>query len=223
MVLNYGVAYSSPAQRMRHLTRLLIAIAVLAPVAARAGQTYAAPLTPIIPASMYPSGVTVVYDADVSNGKMDAMWGRDGVGQYFMHVATQDQLRRQSGWMEAGYQTHGDSYVFFALFESTYGTLADGRHGNATALVDWRASVAGLWGLSLARSQPKGILPDGVTGQAETRVLRASLGGPTVTIAAWWGDTREVEALAIFTPDLLKLTQAKRMLAQQVRFAVRVP
>ena len=68
-----------------------------------------------------------------------------------------------------------------------------------------------------------GLLPQGVPGVAETRILRAKDGGPTVTIAGWWGSTQEVEALALFTPDVMSLTLAKRILANIVRAAVRLP
>lgn len=174
-----------------------------------------------VAASLFPRGMTLTFAPRLSNARMDAIWERDQAGRTFMHVTSQDMLRRVSGWLEQGRLRRGsDTYAYFLLFASEYGMMPDGRQGNATAFTDWRAAVGGINGLPVARSQARDIVPMGVAGRAETRVLTAREGGPTVTIAGWWGQSHEIEALAIFTPDVVTLTRAKRLLAAEVRAAV---
>jgi hypothetical protein len=143
-----------------------------------------------------------------------------------MHLGTEADFARQSGWMEEGFYFHGSSYYLFQIYSSRYGTAygpLGGVAGNIYAFADLHYSVAGYWGLTPARSQPKHLLPDGANGQSETLVLPFKYGGPTVTIAAWWGPSQEIEGLAIFTTDLMSLTQGKRVLANEIRYATRLP
>jgi len=117
---------------------------------------------------------------------------------------------------------HGDRYAYFLIYASQYGRLSDGRQGNATAFTDWRASVGGINGVPVAHTQASIALPARGSGRSETRALSARAGGPTISIAAWWGTTGEVEALAIFTLDVIGFSPARRMLARIVRRAITV-
>jgi hypothetical protein len=203
--------------------RVLAIIAALSPFVMGAAATHAQTVpTPILPASLFPANLTIDYQPNVPNAVMDRTWGEDGYGKPFMHDSKEADLQRVSGWMESGSRHHGQSYMYFMIYVSTYGSLL-GHAGNSAAFYDWQASVAGYWRVPLADSQPKALLPAGTSGLAETRVVKAKDGGPTVTIAGWWGATHEVEALAIFTRDNMNVTQAKRILAGMVRYAVRLP
>lgn len=181
---------------------------------------HAEPALPV-PASYFPAGSWIDFHPAVTNADMDRWWGRDANGNPMMHVLSEDLLARQSGWLESSFRRVGNGYVYFALFRSEYGSLPDGSLGNTAAFKDWRSGVSDINGLPLARTQPAGILPSGTAGQAETRVLTTANGGPSVTIAAWWGTTHEVEALGIFTGKLMTMQRVKRMLADQVRYIVR--
>jgi hypothetical protein len=180
----------------------------------------AAPTHLPIPASLYPAGATIVTERHVTNAQMDESWGRDALDQPFMHVHLQSELHRLSGWMEAAAIYHPDSFFIDCVFVSDYESGA--AAWNQVAFRDWQKSVLGIWNLPLAKSQPHNLLPSSAEGYAETRLIPADQGGPTVTIAGWWGQSREVEALAIFSPGMMSLTTAKRMLADQVRYAVRL-
>lgn len=175
---------------------------------------------PPLPAAYFPPQSWIDYHPAVSNADMDRWWGRDGNGYPMMHALSEDTLARTSGWLESSFRRVGNGYVYFAIFRSEYGRLRDGSAGNTAAFADWRKAVADINGLALAGTQPKGILPAGTDGEAETRVLGAAEGGPSVTMAAWWGATHEVEALGIYTGKLLTKQRAQRMLAAQVRFVI---
>ncbi len=174
-----------------------------------------------LPANYFPPGSWIDYHAAVSNADMDRWWGRDGNGYPMMHALSEDVLARSSGWLESSYRRVGNGYIYFAVFRSEYARLEDGTPGNAAAFGDWRKAVAEINGLRLATTQPTDIVPRGMDGQAETRVLSAAAGGPSVTIAAWWGETHEVEALGIYTGKLMTMQRARRMLAAQIRFVIR--
>ena len=205
------------------VTRLLAVSVWLSVLVHGAGRVHAqAVATPLIPATFFPAHVKVAFQPNVTNEAMDKAWGTDDFGKPFMHVSPEGTLQRLSGWMETGYRQHKQSYEYFTVYVSTYGTLLN-HPGNVAAFFDWQASVGGFWQVPLAKSQPKALIPEGTPGAAETRVVSAKDGGPTVTIAGWWGTTHEVEALAIFTPNIMSVTDAKRMLATMVRYAVRLP
>jgi hypothetical protein len=154
---------------------------------------------------------------------MDSAWRNDDAGQVLMHYWPQDEFHRLSGWMEAAEVNRGERYAFFAVFQSEYGAMPDGTRGNRSAFQDWHVVMDSHQNIPLAKSQPKAVVPAGQTGAAETRVLPARLGGPTVVMAAWAGQSREVEGMAIFSPEEMTLTAGKRMLANEIRYAIRLP
>jgi hypothetical protein len=179
--------------------------------------------SPPIPASLFPPKLTITYAPTLTNDQMDSTWGRDGYDIPYMHSQREADLQRVDGWTESGLWHHGSSYSYFAIYVSTYGTYINGRAGNVAAFADWEGTVGGFWHVPLATSQPRGIVPQATAGEAQTRVVQTQDGGPTVSIAGWWGSTEEVEAVAIFTPNVMKLTPAKKVLADLVRYAVRLP
>jgi hypothetical protein len=169
---------------------------------------------------MYPGGSTIRFDADFSNQNMDAQWNFDGNGEPMMHSLDQGTLLRQSGWMEQSWLQRGRQAAWFILFDSSYGTFANGRLGNSGAYLNLQYMLTAWWHAKDATQQPQNILPSGATGRVDTSVIPKLDDGPFLVISAWWGNQREIEAIAFATPKLLTRTRLREMLEAQVRAAV---
>jgi hypothetical protein len=154
---------------------------------------------------------------------MDAAWDFDASGEPLMHRYPQHVFLRQSGWMEQAFVQRGNRLAWFILFDSTYGTYADGQHGNLAAFNDLRLMLSKWWQAGLARQQPRNALPGGSSGAVETRIIPKLDDGPFIVTSAWWGDTQEIEAIAFSSPHLLGWTKLRNMLYAQLRFAIGVP
>lgn len=179
---------------------------------------------PYVPASLYPSGSRISFNADLSNEGMDALWDLDAEGEPLMHAYPQRVFLRQSGWMEQSFLQHGKQIAWFILFASSYGTFSNGQNGNVVAYRDLRVMLTKWWHAGLAAKQPQSILPAGASGETETRVIPKLDDGPFLVTSAWWGDRREIEAIAYSSsPRLVGRARLRRMLAAQVRYAASVP
>jgi len=211
--------------RVRAAMILLVVGAGLTPGHAGAAPRLlqAASPQPYIPASLYPAGSRITFNGDCSNDCMNMAWDFDAAGEPLMHTYPQNVFLRQSGWMEQSWVQHGNQIAWFTLYESSYGTFHDGHQGNTIAYLDLRLMLAKWWHATLAKQQPSNILPDGVTGATETRIIRKQDGGPFVVSSAWWGPASEVEAIGFSTPRLMSRTGVRQMLAAQLRFAVHLP
>lgn len=199
--------------------RLLILALVLGMAAAPATVGAQAAI-PSIPASLYPAGSHLTFSAQYSDASMNEAWNFDAAGEPLMHTYPQSVFLRQSGWMEQSFLQHGKQIAWFILFDSSYGTFASGAHGNVEAYLDLRLMLGKWWHAGLATYQPAGLLPAGSAGADETRIIPKLDDGPFVVTSVWWGDAREVEAIAFSTPHLLNRTRLREMLAAQVRYAV---
>lgn len=151
---------------------------------------------------------------------MDALWDFDGNREPLMHDYPQSQFQRQSGWMQRATLRRGNRIMWFVLFDSTYGSLLDGRQGNTFAYDDLQMMLTDWWHADLTASQPTSILPAGSTGAAETRLIPRSMDGPALTLSAWWGTSQEIEAIAYYTPHFLNPATIRHLLAAQVRYAI---
>ena len=175
---------------------------------------------PYIPASLYPSGARFSFSPDYSDSAMNAAWNFDAAGEPFMHTYPQGVFMRQSGWMQEAVVGHGRHFAWFALFDSTYGVFDDGHHGNVEAFRDLRLMLHKWWHARPARTQPSAIVPAGVAGVAETRIIPKLGDGPYLVTSAWWGNSSEIEAIAYTSPHFLDWMATRHMLAAQVRYAV---
>jgi hypothetical protein len=196
-----------------------ILVAAMAPSLARADDQ----TLPYIPATFYPEGSRITFSADYSNESMDAAWDFDANGEPLMHRYPQHVFLRQAGWMEQGFVQHGYQIAWFILFDSTYGTFSNGQNGNVIAYRDLRLMLTKWWHAGLAKQQPQGILPAGVNGAIEARVIPKLDDGPFLVTSVWWGNTREIEAIAFSTPHLIGRTQLRQMLNAQIRYAMGLP
>ncbi|HEX6508081.1 MAG TPA: hypothetical protein VF221_10650 [Chloroflexota bacterium] len=200
---------------MKPLLIALFCVLGLAPGGARAD-----PAPPSIPATFYPAGSRIDFSVDYSNTRMDAEWNFDANGEPLMHSLHQDILLRQSGWMEQSFVQHGNQIAWFILYDSTYGSYLNGRLGNTGAYVNLQHMLTVWWHAGLATHQPANVIPAGATGSFEARVIPKLDDGPFLVMSAWWGSSREIEAIAFSTPHLIGRTKLRQMLAAQVRYAV---
>jgi hypothetical protein len=177
----------------------------------------------LLPASLFPRNSRIVFQPDVSNRAMDAAWNFDAAGEALMHRFPQDAFERQSGWMEQAFLQRGKRIVWFVIFDSRYGAFQDGHRGNVSAYSDLKLMLTKWWHARLATAQPEDILPGGVTGQTETRIIPKESDGPFVVTSAWWGDTDEIEAVAFGSHQLVTRTRLRALLAAQIQYATRLP
>lgn len=203
-------------------SRVLLAVtALLAALGPRGTRAVGGEVSqPFVPASYFPAGSRIVFEENESDRSMDAAWNYDAAGEALMHQHSQSSFLRDSGWMEQSFFQAGDQIAWFVLFDSTYGTYADGRGGNREAYNDLHLMLTRWWHAHLTRVQLPSILPQGSTGSTETRVIPKDMDGPIVVASAWWGNTHEIEAAAFASPQLLSRTRVCRMLIQQVGYAV---
>jgi hypothetical protein len=173
-----------------------------------------------IPASAYPPHTRITYFPNWTNGEFDCNFGwvcSSGSPQPYMHMSTEDQLHRTSGWATWG-EWHGDT-LGFELYASVYdpGIGHDGLTWNQIAASDENAMLVRGQG---ARSETvPSLLPDGVQGGA----FAYSMNRPywhVLFLTVWWGGNSEIEAAAVY--PLKKKSEAHRYLIKQVRAAVRV-
>lgn len=209
-----------PGAGRRGPIQVCATLLLLAAVLPRAA--HASPLQPYIPTSFYPVGSSITFDPTFSDENMNAAWDFDANGEPLMHSYAQSVFLRQSGWMEKSFLVRGRQIAWFILFCSNYGTFADGHLGNREAYRDLRYMLKRWWFARPAKHPPRDLLPATVVGASQTRIIPKVGDGPFVVMSARWGMTQEVEAIAFSSPGLLNRTKMLRMLARQVRYAVRL-
>jgi len=204
----------------RGLLQVCAALLILA--VSLPGAAHASAVQPYIPTSFYPVGSSITFDPTYSDDSMNVAWDFDANGEPLMHSYAQSVFLRQSGWMEKAFLVRGRQIAWFILFSSIYGTFADGHPGNKDAYRDLRYILKRWWFARPAKHPPPDILPATDVGASQTRIIPKVGDGPFIVMSARWGATQEVEAIAFSSPGILSRTKTLRMLARQVRYAVRL-
>lgn len=192
----------------------ILALLALGGEVAAAGSS-----NPYVPASLYPDHSHLHFIANLSNSGMDAVWNQDPNGELLMHQYPQDAFLRLGGWTEGSFRHDRRGLVWFDLYDSNYGVFQDGRTGNAEAFHDLALVLRRAWHAPLARRQPSGLVPSGVAGASQTRIIPKLDDGPFIVTSVWWGKSREIEGIAYASPGVMSLNQERRMLVQQIRYA----
>jgi hypothetical protein len=191
------------------------------------GTTGAA--SPRLPATLYPSGTQLIYQAHVSNAEMDFDWGficdcrqesTHGThprARSSFHLRSQDQLQRTNGWSQAGNSSQGDRLTQFILYSSQYvaGSDGTGTAWSQIAMHDLRLAVR-FHGYRPLMSRVRG-LPFASNG--EVLAMYRRYGNVSVLLLGYQHGNQEVEGMVSSTAGLAELKHLWRDLVRQVQIA----